>query len=107
MIYCRINFLDELIEKKWCTHFELVLKSAGDHDTREKIIISLLSLVENCKKEFFENESLIQVLSSMYNEYNALVNLEKDLEDDNYFKNIINYIGQVLRLIDTNKKQEL
>ncbi len=104
--------MEELIEKKWCTHFELLLSAASDHDTREKILISMLGSARACRTELAKNIKLIGILTNLENEYKSLIiseskNDNKDDDADGYYEKIEDLIAQLLKLANSNQKNEL
>jgi hypothetical protein len=102
--------LEELVEKNWCGHFESLLRAANDHDTREKVLISMLGMLSNCGKELIDNKSLVGLLNELSVEYKSLISNEaaaEVVEDDGYYKKIDGFIAQILSSVDLNRKQEL
>lgn len=96
----RVDILGEIIEKNWCSSFEHLLKSASDHDTREKILISMSSLLDNCRQAFTTSSSLRETLMSLQSEYDSTGN-----DDDLYFAQIKHRVDDILKLVDSNKER--
>lgn len=100
--YQNINLVEELIEKNWCDHFESLLTIAEDHDSREKILDSMISLVEPCQIRF-RNEDLVKTIKKYLNEYQNLAKMEE--EDDDYFVKFVDNFKTLLSQIKL--KQDL
>ncbi|CAF1098294.1 unnamed protein product [Brachionus calyciflorus] len=102
--YKNMNLRDELIEKNWCDHFGELLLNSQDHDSREKILDSMITLVKECKVKFYVLESL---LNNMLNEYEILAKNQDD-QDDDYFSRFTKNLGVILNEINlTNSRQDL
>lgn len=86
--YESIKLVDELIEKNWCEHFAGLLEIADDHDSREKILNSMMTLVKHCQTSF-RNEELITLVKKYIKIYENLAEMEKD--DDYFVKFVKNY----------------
>lgn len=86
------------MRKNWCENFELLLNKAEDHDTREKIINSIKTLVNECSESFCINRNMKSNLKKLRKEY---VNLNETDEDGGaYFTELITSIDSVLDKID-------
>ncbi len=87
----------------------MLLNSANDHDTREKILISMLGMSNACKKELNENLKLIEILKNLDNEYKSLISGESKTgdEDDGYYKKIEEIITQLIKAFGSDRKTEL
>ena len=85
------------MRKNWCENFELLLSKAEDHDTREKIINSIKTLVNECSDSFCNNRNMKSNLKKLEKEY---VNLKETDEDGAYFTELITSIYSVLDKIN-------
>lgn len=88
--------MDELMEKKWCEAYEILLNDAEDYDTREKIINSIMTLIDKCRENFRSNRNLLNNLKRFKKEFAKTVE-----NDDNYLLNLIQNIDYILLKIDT------
>lgn len=92
-----------MLDKKWCENYEKVLSQASDPDTREKIINSMLTLLNKCKKNFHLNATLKESLISIRDEFVNMDKIQKT-DDDFYFSDLITSIDSILSGI--NSKDE-
>jgi nucleotide exchange factor SIL1 len=101
-----LNLVEKLISKKWCEHFSSFLSAASDHDTREKILNSLFTLRNDCLNELDQNQSVLETLQNLKNEYENLVQSESTEDSqDGYFKNILNTLEEILFFLRSVKKE--
>jgi hypothetical protein len=88
----------------------MLLSHADDHDTREKILKSILTLMDKCTKNLLKNQhSLTSSLRKIKNEYaNKMADVKTDTtadDDDSYFKDMLKVIDTILSHLEI--KQEL
>ncbi|RMZ93500.1 nucleotide exchange factor SIL1 [Brachionus plicatilis] len=99
--YEQINLMGELIEKKWCDHFSGLLAVADDHDSIEKILASMMTLLNSCQVRL-QSEELVKILKNHVDVYE---NLAKTEQDDDYFARIAKNIKTILN--EVKSKQDL
>ena len=99
--YQKILLLENLIEQKWCSNFEKILDGHLDHDSREKILTSVLTLVNACREDF--KKSQFQALTNLRKEYNKLASEETD-SDETYFSEILQLIENIIFNLRVNEE---
>ncbi len=93
------------MNRNWCRHFEAILSSAADHDTREKALQSTLNLIEPCEKSFAKMRPVLDKLAQEYTELLGRSEQEDDSRD--FFENILSMIKSIMEKLKTQGKQEL
>ena len=92
-IYQRVNLIEKLVESDWCANLKSLLVSTKntEHDTVEKLLDSMLNLIDLCKANF--QSSLMISLQNFKQHYD---NLAKEEIDDDYFTLILKKIHLIL-----------
>lgn len=91
------------MDKDWCANYEILLSNAEEHDTREKIINSIITLIAECGESFRSNRNMISNLRKLKKEYTKV---DKNDTDDTYFTGLVTSIDHVLAKIDSKSKDE-
>ena len=89
--------IDNLVDKKWCSHFGKILENSFDHDSKEKVLTSMINQIEECKNSF-KDHFLYKILQKLKEEYFNLIHKEND--DDIYFSAIYDLIEKILEKIN-------
>lgn len=82
------------MEFNWCKYYEFVFLRADDHDSREKMIDSLSSLIGECRTRFSsaDSQSIQKILSDLESEYKRLASDEIESDEGNYFGKMLSKI---------------
>ncbi|KAK4875129.1 hypothetical protein RN001_011551 [Aquatica leii] len=106
--YNQVNLSNKLQSQNWCAYLAKLLVNVvnvdvHDHDAIEKALTALLSF-NACKAE--DKSSLVKILLRLKLQY-ANLSASVQLDDDNYFKELLNLCDKVLRLLNYDVKTEL
>ena len=93
-----------MVEKKWCSKFLKIMENLYDHDSREKVLISMLNLIEECRISF-SNNNLIQILNNLKQEYTSLILKGNGKYEEEYFIEVLSLIEKILEKIKINNKE--
>ena len=96
------SFFEQLIENKWCSHFEPLLEQSKDHDSREKILNSMMIFLDKCHGELSSSVRLASMLKYYEQMYTKLLAEDKY---DEYFSKLLNNIEEMEKKL--NRKNEL
>jgi hypothetical protein len=98
------ELISNLLSINWCFNFEKLLKKVEDNLSREKILESMINVIEHCKNEFSNNNSLIKLLINQRDDYKMLINDDNSNDNFNdYLKEIIESINYILNSTNINK----
>jgi hypothetical protein len=103
--HLRLDILKELVNRNWCRHFQAILSNAADHDTREKVLQSMLNLIEPCETSFNKITPVLAKLAQKYTELLSQTELEEDSKD--FFESILSMIKSIMEKLKQPGKQEL
>lgn len=89
--YLRVDIQERLAETNWCNYLTKLLIESKEHDTNEKILISIKTLLEPCKAKIDDLRGFIKYLTKFIDHYKNELNSNSDSNDDNgeYFKHLI------------------
>ena len=93
----RIDLIEELMEKNWCDEYLALLNNADEHDTREKILNSIVTLADECHESLRNNRNLITNLKKLKKEYIKIQQIDYEV----YFNDLVEKIDFILARLDT------
>ena len=94
--------MESLKEQGWCNLISSLL-GVSDHDAREKVIVAMKTLTEECKWTFI---SSMDKLVQLETEYKHLSQEEiKENDDDIYFTTILKTLEKLIAEVQTVKDE--
>lgn len=112
--YKQIKLEDLLMEHQWCYNLNELLRNLvaidlNDHDSIEKCLLSMHVVVGRCGATFS-----MDVLRNLQTRYRILMNETAAVQDDNedfasgdFFTNLYDLIGDILKTIENKSHNEL
>ena len=89
----RVPLIETLQELGWCELITTLL-SSQEHDSREKVLVAMDSLIKHCRKSFSNSISQLVKLKTEYEDLAKAELTEK--QEDHYFTGLLNNVDSVI-----------
>ena len=103
-LFFRTDLKERLSETDWCNYLAKLLVESNEHDTREKVLKSIQTLVDVCKKKINNLKVFLKILTDLTNSYK---NLSINSEDDEYFRQISDLAFTIKEYLNNFRQKEL
>ena len=93
-----------MAETDWCNYLTRLLDESKEHDTTEKILNSVKTLIDVCKMKMDNMKNVLKILTKLIDSYK---NLSINSEDDEYFRQISNLALNIKEYLNKYREKEL
>ncbi|XP_038071003.1 nucleotide exchange factor SIL1-like [Patiria miniata] len=95
--YKQVNLLSEMMKQGWCEIIPSLLQ-APEHDVREKVLLAMQLLLDECQMNYYKDKQLIGRLSELKSEYEKHA-LEEQVETggtEDYFTQLSHLVTDIM-----------